>query len=57
MSVCLGLMLATVGVDVAGVPRFVFGVPDLLSGIQFLSITLGLFAISEVLIGAEHPPR
>lgn len=54
MSVCVGLMLATVGVDVAGVPRFVFGIPDLLSGIQFLSITLGLFAISEVLIGVRN---
>lgn len=54
ISVCLGLMLATVGVDMAGVPRFVFGIPDLLSGIQFLSITLGLFAISEVLIGIRN---
>ncbi len=54
MAVTLGLIISTVGTDVAGVPRFIFGVNDLRSGIEFLSVTLGLFALSEVLINARN---
>jgi putative tricarboxylic transport membrane protein len=46
----LGLFLATVGIDpILGVPRFTFGVPQLLSGIDFVVALIGLFAIGEVL--------
>jgi putative tricarboxylic transport membrane protein len=45
-----GLLLATVGIDaMAGVPRFTFGVGGLMSGIDFIPVLIGLFAISEVL--------
>ncbi len=45
-----GLFLATVGIDpMTGVARFTFGIPSLLSGIDFIPVLIGLFAISEVL--------
>lgn len=50
ISMVLGLMLATVGQDLqTGVARFTFGNPELLDGIDFLVLALGLFAVSEVL--------
>lgn len=53
MAMVLGLMLATIGTDVTGVKRFTFGFPELLDGLEFLAITIGLFAVSEVLINAR----
>ncbi|MBI2868070.1 MAG: tripartite tricarboxylate transporter permease [Chloroflexi bacterium] len=51
----LGLMFATVGVDMSsGVPRYSLGLPALLDGIDFLVLTLGLFAVSEVLVSLEE---
>lgn len=45
----LGLFLATIGVDqVSGVARFVFEIPQLYSGIEFLTVAVGLFALGEV---------
>ena len=50
---CLGLMLATVGVDLTtGVERFVFGIPELYDGIHFIPVLIGLFAVAEVLTQA-----
>ena len=55
MSMGLGLMLATVGTDlVTGVPRYTFGIPYLLDGIDFVVVVIGLFAVSEVLISVEE---
>lgn len=54
MACLFGLMLATVGTDIAGVPRFIFGVNDLRAGIEFLALALGLFAISEMFINAQN---
>jgi putative tricarboxylic transport membrane protein len=54
ISMVLGLMLAMVGFDiVSGEPRFAFGVPELMDGIDFLPVAIGLFGIGEVLAGAE----
>jgi len=50
---CLGLLLATVGVDLTtGVDRFTFGVAELFDGIHFISVLIGLFAITELLTQA-----
>jgi putative tricarboxylic transport membrane protein len=54
LAMCLGLALSTVGADVTGVFRFTFGVPDLNPGIEFLALSIGLFAISEVLSSARE---
>lgn len=45
----LGLLLATIGMDtVSGVARFTFGIPLLYSGLEFLTVAVGLFALGEV---------
>ena len=54
LAMCTGLMLATVGTDVTGVARFTFGASDLLDGVEFLALSIGLFAISEVLLNARE---
>ncbi|MBE88988.1 MAG: tripartite tricarboxylate transporter TctA [Rhodospirillaceae bacterium] len=54
MSMCLGLMIATVGEDImTGIRRYTFGHEALWDGIAFLAVTLGLFAVSEVLVNAK----
>jgi putative tricarboxylic transport membrane protein len=51
MMAVLGLMLATVGQDVASnVSRFTFGSMDLLDGISFLLLAMATFALSEALM-------
>ncbi|WP_134702782.1 tripartite tricarboxylate transporter permease [Ammoniphilus sp. YIM 78166] len=46
---CLGLLLATVGLDpIEGVYRFTFGSTFLLSGIDLIPVLIGLFAIAEI---------
>ncbi|BDG59464.1 tripartite tricarboxylate transporter permease [Caldinitratiruptor microaerophilus] len=49
ISMVLGLVIATIGIDIAGFPRFSFGFPELYEGIDFLIPAIGLFAITEVL--------
>src|SRR5262245_37175311 len=50
-SAILGLMIATVGTDpIAGVGRFTFGSPDLLSGIQPIFVMVGLYAMTELMM-------
>jgi putative tricarboxylic transport membrane protein len=50
MSMLLGIAVGTVGVDpLYGMARFSFGVPALQSGINFVVVMIGLFAISEVI--------
>jgi len=54
LSVLLGLMIATIGLDpVAGIERYDFGSVYLLAGIHFIPIILGFFAVSEVFVQAE----
>lgn len=49
ISAVVGFMAATVGIDSqTGTQRFTFGNVNLLEGIDFLVIALGLFAIAEV---------
>ncbi|WP_257348659.1 tripartite tricarboxylate transporter permease [Pseudalkalibacillus decolorationis] len=49
ISATVGLMLATIGIDSqTGTMRYTFGNPNLLEGIDFLVIALGLFALAEV---------
>ncbi len=54
ISMVLGLMLAMVGFDViSGDARFAFGIPEMMDGIDFLPVAIGLFGLGEVLAGAE----
>ncbi len=55
VSALIGLGLATVGVDaVTGVYRFTFDSVNLSDGIQFTTIVIGFFSISEILIMLEQ---
>lgn len=55
ISMTVGLLLATVGVDLfSGTERFTFGNINLFDGVEFLVLTLGLFAVAEVLMNLEE---
>lgn len=50
LSTCLGILLATVGLDLAvGKPRFAFGVNELLNGIDFIPLVIGLLGVNEII--------
>jgi putative tricarboxylic transport membrane protein len=50
VATALGVMLATVGIDKAiGQPRFSFGNPNLLSGVAFIPLVIGMFGFSQVI--------
>ena len=50
ISLCLGLLISTVGVDETyGAERFAFGVPMLTDGIEYLLVMVGAYGIGEVL--------
>ncbi len=56
IAACLGLLLATVGLDlVYGTNRFVFGEPNLMGGLNFIAVLIGLFAIPEIIAYARSP--
>ena len=55
ISMALGLMAALIGQDpLTGAVRLTFGFPNLLAGVDFISVIVGLFAISEVMINVEQ---
>ncbi len=52
LSLFIGLAIGCVGIDpAAGYPRFTFGNIDLLSGINFIPVMIGVFAVSELMRG------
>ena len=54
-SLCLGLALGLIGIDpLTGDPRFTFGVPQLLDGIDVVVVAVGLFAVGETLYAASR---
>jgi putative tricarboxylic transport membrane protein len=56
MAATVGLMIATVGTDpFSGVNRFTFGRPELLDGIPYLLIMIGIYALSELYTQASEP--
>src|SRR5437879_1427591 len=55
VSVLIGLILTGIGVDViTGMPRITYGSTDLLAGIKFLVVVVGMFGIGELLRAAEE---
>ncbi len=55
MMALIGLILGTVGIDpVSGTQRFTFGYSYLMGGVEIISLVMGLFGISEVLINMEQ---
>ena len=52
--IVLGLLLGTVGQDTyTATPRFVFGIRELYSGINFVSVAVGMFGVAEILRNLE----
>lgn len=50
-----GLLIAMIGMDpVQGVPRFTFGQVELLDGVGFIPVIMGLFGVGEILLNAEQ---
>jgi putative tricarboxylic transport membrane protein len=50
LATTIGLAMATIGIDLqSGVSRYAFGNLELLDGLEFLVVAIGLFALSEVL--------
>lgn len=56
IAAVIGLMIATIGTDpVSGVTRFTFGYPELLDGVPFILVMVGVFAVSELFVQAGLP--
>ena len=56
--VVVGLLLGIVGTDVtSGLPRFSFGIPELLDGVGFTVVAVGLFAVSEIVVNLARPEK
>lgn len=56
ISGLIGLFLATIGMDpLLGIPRFTWGNPAMLGGVEMIPVLIGLFAITEVLRQTVKP--
>jgi TctA family transporter len=54
--VVVGLLVGVVGVDVnSGMARYSFGFPELVDGIGFTVVAVGLFAVAEIVANLESP--
>jgi putative tricarboxylic transport membrane protein len=54
VMMALGLLLASVGLDpISGKTRFSFGVIELQSGFDFVTLAMGLFGLGEIFSGLE----
>lgn len=50
ISLCIGLLVATIGIDsIYGTDRFTFGVPILRDGVQLVGVLVGMYGLGEVL--------
>lgn len=50
-----GLTVSCIGLDpIMGMPRLTFGIDYLLGGVSYVPALIGLFAISEILVGVEE---
>jgi putative tricarboxylic transport membrane protein len=58
ISMVMGLMLSMVGFDlISGDARYTGGINEMLDGVDFLPVAVGLFGLGEVLAGAEQTLR
>ncbi|MDO5371457.1 tripartite tricarboxylate transporter permease [Paracoccus sp. (in: a-proteobacteria)] len=54
--ILLGVLLGLVGQDTqTGVGRLTFGMTDLLDGVEFVAIAMGLFGLAEIIQNLENP--
>ena len=58
LSTVLGLMIATIGIDLqSGQQRFTAGIAELQDGVGFIVVVVGMFALAEVFRGMEQLHR
>ncbi len=58
IGVAIGWLIGIVGVDsTTGVMRFSFGEAELYDGFEFLTVIVGFFAVSEIMLMLEHHSR
>ena len=50
----VGLFVGMIGIDIAGIYRFTFGIPDFYDGIGLVPVLMGLFGVAEVLLNLEQ---
>jgi putative tricarboxylic transport membrane protein len=50
----IGLFIGMIGIDIAGIYRFTFGIPDFFDGIGLVPVLMGLFGVAEVLLNLEQ---
>ena len=56
--VVLGILLGLIGVDVnTGVPRFDFGMMELMDGLSLVALAMGVFGVSEVIASINRIKR
>lgn len=54
--IVLGLLLGQINTDVmSAVPRFSFGIPELMDGIGIVGIAMGLFGFGEIMANLSQP--
>jgi putative tricarboxylic transport membrane protein len=54
IATLFGLLIVTIGTDpFSGMPRFTFGRFELMNGISFLVVMIGVFAVAEVLVQVQ----
>jgi len=53
--IVVGLLVGSIGTDVeSGTPRYVFGMPELYDGLNFVAVSMGIFGICEILRNLEN---
>lgn len=53
--IVVGLLLGVIGTDVnSGAQRFTFGVRELMDGIGFVTVAMGMFGIGEIILNLER---
>jgi putative tricarboxylic transport membrane protein len=53
--IVLGLLLGLIGTDVnSGLPRYTFDTPELMDGINFVVVAMGMFGIGEIVRNLEQ---
>lgn len=58
LMAAFGLLLGTIGTDpTLGAPRFTFGRPELLDGLSFIPVVMGIFGLSEILTNLDDPGK
>ncbi|MDP3668443.1 MAG: tripartite tricarboxylate transporter permease [Telluria sp.] len=53
--ICLGLSIGLIGTDInTGIARYTFDIPELMDGIGFVAVAMGVFGFAEVLTNLEQ---